>query len=64
MLHAALEVVPEGASLDIFDLEGIPVFNEDLIERTRMRHRLSNRHPRRGRHPHCNPNTTTRSLAF
>lgn len=30
LLRAAAELVPEEARLEIFDLEGIPVFNQDL----------------------------------
>jgi len=30
LLRAALELVPEGVKLEIFDLEGIPPFNQDL----------------------------------
>lgn len=30
LLHAAAELVPSGAKLEIFDLEGIPPFNQDL----------------------------------
>ena len=30
LLRAALELVPEEAELEIFDLEGIPLFNQDL----------------------------------
>ncbi len=30
LLRAASELLPEGASLEIFDLEGIPPFNQDL----------------------------------
>ncbi|MDA8388737.1 MAG: NAD(P)H-dependent oxidoreductase [Nitrospiraceae bacterium] len=30
LLRAALELLPEGAQLEIFDLEGIPPFNQDL----------------------------------
>ena len=30
LLRAARELVPEGAELEIFDLEGIPPFNQDL----------------------------------
>ncbi|MEJ2726742.1 MAG: NAD(P)H-dependent oxidoreductase [Deltaproteobacteria bacterium] len=30
LLRAALELVPKGAELEIFDLEGIPPFNQDL----------------------------------
>jgi chromate reductase len=30
LLRAALELVPEGVVLEIFDLEGIPPFNQDL----------------------------------
>jgi chromate reductase, NAD(P)H dehydrogenase (quinone) len=30
LLRAALELLPEGAELEIFDLEGIPFFNQDL----------------------------------
>ena len=30
LLQAALEVVPKEANLEIFDLEGIPVYNQDL----------------------------------
>jgi chromate reductase, NAD(P)H dehydrogenase (quinone) len=30
LLRAAVETVPEGARLEIFDLEGIPPFNQDL----------------------------------
>jgi chromate reductase len=30
LLRAALQLVPEGVELDIFDLEGIPPFNQDL----------------------------------
>ena len=30
ILAAALEIVPDDASLEIFDLEGIPPFNQDL----------------------------------
>jgi hypothetical protein len=29
-LRAALELTPQGVSLEIFDLEGIPPFNQDL----------------------------------
>ena len=30
LLRAALELVPEEAEIEIFDLEGIPLFNQDL----------------------------------
>ena len=30
LLRAALELVPKGANLEIFDLEGIPPYNQDL----------------------------------
>ena len=30
LLRAAAELVPEGAGLEIFDLDGIPPFNQDL----------------------------------
>lgn len=30
LLRAALELVPEGVELEIFDIEGIPPFNQDL----------------------------------
>jgi len=30
LLHAALELLPTGAKLEIFDLKGIPPFNQDL----------------------------------
>jgi len=30
LLKASLELIPEGVELDIFDLEGIPPFNQDL----------------------------------
>jgi chromate reductase len=30
LLRAALEMVPAGVELEIFDLEGIPLFNQDL----------------------------------
>jgi chromate reductase len=30
LLRAALELVPEGARLEIFDLEGIPPYNQDM----------------------------------
>jgi chromate reductase, NAD(P)H dehydrogenase (quinone) len=30
ILRAAVELIPEGAEIDIFDLEGIPPFNQDL----------------------------------
>ncbi|MFH0809316.1 MAG: NAD(P)H-dependent oxidoreductase [Pseudomonadota bacterium] len=30
LLRAALEMIPRGAELEIFDLEGIPPFNQDL----------------------------------
>jgi len=30
LLRAALELVPDGASLEIFELDGIPPFNQDL----------------------------------
>jgi len=33
LLRAALELLPEGASLEIFDLKGIPLFNQDLEDR-------------------------------
>jgi chromate reductase len=33
ILRAAAEVVPEDAKLEIFDLEGIPVLNQDLEQR-------------------------------
>ncbi len=32
LLRAALELLPEGAKLEIFDLEDIPPFNQDLEE--------------------------------
>jgi chromate reductase len=32
-LHAASELVPKDAKLEIFDLEGIPLFNQDLEDR-------------------------------
>jgi len=31
LLRAAAELLPEGAGLTIFDLEGIPPFNQDLL---------------------------------
>ncbi len=30
LLRAALELVPDGVELEVFDLEGIPPFNQDL----------------------------------
>jgi|SRR5208283_1879843 len=30
LLRAALELVPEGVEIELFDLEGIPPFNQDL----------------------------------
>jgi len=30
LLRAALELIPDNAGLEIFDLEGIPPFNQDL----------------------------------
>jgi chromate reductase len=30
LLQAALELVPDGVNLEIFELDGIPVFNQDL----------------------------------
>jgi len=40
LLQAALELLPEGAELEIFDLDGIPPFNEDLenqpVEKVKM----------------------------
>ena len=30
LLRAALELVPKGANLEVFDLEGIPPYNQDL----------------------------------
>jgi len=33
ILRAAMELVPKGAKLEIFDLEGIPPFNQDLENR-------------------------------
>lgn len=30
LLHAATELLPENARMEIFDLEGIPLFNQDL----------------------------------
>lgn len=30
LLRAALELLPEGTELEIFDLEGIPLYNQDL----------------------------------
>ena len=33
MLQAALEVLPDDALLDIFDLEGIPLFNQDFEQK-------------------------------
>jgi chromate reductase len=30
LLQAAVELVPEGANLEIFELHGIPLFNQDL----------------------------------
>ena len=34
LLRAALELVPKNAKLEVFDLEGIPPFNQDLETRT------------------------------
>ena len=39
-LRAAQDVLPTDATLEIFDLDGIPLFNED-DERTIMGHRLA-----------------------
>lgn len=33
ILRAAAELIPEDAKLEIFDLEGIPVFNQDMEQR-------------------------------
>jgi len=33
LLRAAKELIPEGAKLEIFDLEGIPPFNQDLEDK-------------------------------
>lgn len=33
LLRAAVELIPEGVELEIFDLEGIPPFNQDLENR-------------------------------
>jgi len=33
LLRAAVELVPKGAKLEIFDLEGVPPFNQDLENR-------------------------------
>lgn len=30
LMRLALELVPDGAQLEVFDLEGIPLFNQDL----------------------------------
>jgi chromate reductase len=30
LLRAAAELLPAGASMELFDLEGIPPFNQDL----------------------------------
>ncbi len=30
LMRAALELIPEGVELEVFDLEGIPLFNQDL----------------------------------
>ena len=30
LLRAALELLPEDAALEVFDLEGIPIYNQDL----------------------------------
>ena len=30
LMRLALELVPEGAQMDVFDLEGMPLFNQDL----------------------------------
>jgi chromate reductase len=30
LLHAAIELIPKGVKLEVFDLEGIPPFNQDL----------------------------------
>lgn len=32
LLHAAVELMPKDAKLEIFDIEGIPLFNQDLEE--------------------------------
>ena len=31
LLHTAVELAPEDAEIEIFDLEGIPLYNEDLL---------------------------------
>jgi chromate reductase len=33
LLHAAMKLIPKSAKLEIFDLEGIPPFNQDLENR-------------------------------
>jgi chromate reductase len=33
LLHAVSELVPKDAKLEIFDLEGLPLFNQDLEDR-------------------------------
>ena len=37
LLRAAAELVPEGARLEIFDLAGIPPFNQDFENEPRTR---------------------------
>lgn len=33
LLHAAMKLIPKSAKLEIFDLEGVPPFNQDLEDR-------------------------------
>jgi chromate reductase len=33
LLHAAMKLIPKKAKLEIFDIEGIPLFNQDLEDR-------------------------------
>ena len=54
ILRAALELVPDDAELETFDLEGIPPFNQDHGQGPSGESEgIQIRHPGRGCHPHC-----------
>ena len=54
LLKAALELVPEGVELEIFDLEGIPPFNQDLENQPgRKVERVQSKNQGCGRHTYC-----------
>jgi chromate reductase len=46
-LNAAVKLAPENAQIDVFDIEGIPLFNQDLEQNPPEREENSSRRSER-----------------